>query len=240
MPLLYNSAAKTRCYGEHAPSEGGWSQIAEDSEVSGVLRFGERLLLSQSNFAVFIIHHRLHLVPLVPSAHPSSYVLAVKVKAYELRSKGRDDLIRQLDELKTELQQLRVAKRKLRERVYEQCLSPSCGGLWFAIMFDGFGGGLPSSPATSSGSSSSLTRAFGVSSKVVRKSIARVLTVINQNKKDAVREAYKDKVHIPLDIRTKKTRALRRKLTYKQSEKMTLKAKTKSQHFPLRKYAVKA
>lgn len=107
-------------------------------------------------------------------------------------------------------------------------------------MFDGFGGGLPSSPATSSGSSSSLTRAFGVSSKVVRKSIARVLTVINQNKKDAVREAYKDKVHIPLDIRTKKTRALRRKLTYKQSEKMTLKAKTKSQHFPLRKYAVKA
>jgi len=34
----------------------------------------------------------------------------VKVKAYELRDKSRDDLIRQLDELKTELQQLRVAK----------------------------------------------------------------------------------------------------------------------------------
>lgn len=31
-------------------------------------------------------------------------------------------------------------------------------------------------------------------SKVVRKSIARVLTVINQNKKQAVREAYADKV----------------------------------------------
>ena len=35
---------------------------------------------------------------------------AVKVKAHELREKGRDELLRQLDELKTELQQLRVAK----------------------------------------------------------------------------------------------------------------------------------
>ena len=37
-------------------------------------------------------------------------LLAVKVKAHELREKGRDELLRQLDELKTELQQLRVAK----------------------------------------------------------------------------------------------------------------------------------
>ena len=37
-------------------------------------------------------------------------VCAVKVKAHELREKGRDELLRQLDELKTELQQLRVAK----------------------------------------------------------------------------------------------------------------------------------
>ena len=35
---------------------------------------------------------------------------AVKVKAHELRQKNRDELLRQLDELKTELQQLRVAK----------------------------------------------------------------------------------------------------------------------------------
>ena len=39
-------------------------------------------------------------------------------------------------------------------------------------------------------------------SKVVRKSIARVLTVVNQNKKDAVRELYKDKKFLPLDIRS--------------------------------------
>jgi hypothetical protein len=35
---------------------------------------------------------------------------------------------------------------------------------------------------------------LGTSSKVVRKSIARVLTVINQNKKQAVREQFADKV----------------------------------------------
>lgn len=40
-----------------------------------------------------------------------------------------------------------------------------------------------------------------LSSKVVRKSIARVLTVINQNKKDAARTSYADKILKPLDIR---------------------------------------
>ena len=38
------------------------------------------------------------------------WLCAVKVKAHELREKGREELLRQLDELKTELQQLRVAK----------------------------------------------------------------------------------------------------------------------------------
>ena len=78
------------------------------------------------------------------------------------------------------------------------------------------------------------------SSKVVRKSTARVLTVINQNKKNAVRDVYKDKKYLPLDIRAKKTRSLRRKLTPEQAGKLTLKAKKKATHFPLRKYAVKA
>ena len=39
-------------------------------------------------------------------------------------------------------------------------------------------------------------------SKVVRKSIARVLTVINQKKKTAVREAFADKVPIPAPVLT--------------------------------------
>ncbi|WZZ42145.1 hypothetical protein YC2023_038404 [Brassica napus] len=50
-------------------------------------------------------------------------------------------------------------------------------------------------------------------SKVVRKSIAQVLTVTSQKQKSALREAYKNKKFIPLDLRSKKTRAIRRRLT---------------------------
>ncbi|KAK8948826.1 60S ribosomal protein L35 [Platanthera zijinensis] len=49
--------------------------------------------------------------------------------------------------------------------------------------------------------------------KVVRLSIAQVLTVISQKQKAALREAYKNKKFIPLDLRPKKTRAIRRRLT---------------------------
>nr|XP_018685052.1 PREDICTED: 60S ribosomal protein L35-like isoform X1 [Musa acuminata subsp. malaccensis] len=45
--------------------------------------------------------------------------------------------------------------------------------------------------------------------KVVRLSIARVLTVTSQKQKAALREAYKKKKHIPLDLRPKRTRAIR-------------------------------
>jgi hypothetical protein len=47
-------------------------------------------------------------------------------------------------------------------------------------------------------------------------------------------------VHKPLDIRGKKTRALRRKLTPEQATKLTVKGKKKATHFPARKFAVKA
>lgn len=50
-------------------------------------------------------------------------------------------------------------------------------------------------------------------SKVVRLSIAQVLTVISQKQKAALREAYKNKKFLPLDLRPKKTRAIRRRLT---------------------------
>lgn len=53
----------------------------------------------------------------------------------------------------------------------------------------------------------------GASSKVVRKSIAQVLTVINQTQKANLREAFSKKKYLPLDLRTKKTRAIRRRLT---------------------------
>jgi len=51
----------------------------------------------------------------------------------------------------------------------------------------------------------------------VRTSIARVLTVISQKQKSALREAYKKKKLLPLDLRPKKTRAIRRRLTKHQA-----------------------
>jgi len=52
--------------------------------------------------------------------------------------------------------------------------------------------------------------------KVIRKSIARVLTVFNSQSRDAVRKAYRKKEYKPLQIRLKRTRALRRALTKKE------------------------
>ena len=50
-------------------------------------------------------------------------------------------------------------------------------------------------------------------SNSVRKSIARVLTVMNQKARQNLREYYKNKKYVPLDLRPKKTRAIRRRLT---------------------------
>ena len=50
-------------------------------------------------------------------------------------------------------------------------------------------------------------------SSTVRKSIARVLTVMNQKARQNLHDFYKTKKYAPLDLRPKKTRAIRRRLT---------------------------
>ena len=50
-------------------------------------------------------------------------------------------------------------------------------------------------------------------SNTVRKSIARVMTVMNQKARQNLRELYKKKKYAPLDLRPKRTRAIRRRLT---------------------------
>lgn len=119
-----------------------------------------------------------------------------KVKAHELRSKKKDELMKQLEDLKNELSQLRVAK-------------------------------------VSGGPASKLSKI-----RVVRKNIARVLTVYNQNQKDALRKAYAGKKFKPLDLRIKKTRAFRRKLTVAQASKLTERQQKKQAYFPKRKFAL--
>ncbi|KAK8552810.1 hypothetical protein V6N12_041384 [Hibiscus sabdariffa] len=70
--------------------------------------------------------------------------------------------------------------------------------------------------------------------KVVRLSIAQVLTVISQKQKAALREAYKKKKFLPLDLRPKKTRAIRRKLTKHQASLKTEREKKREMYFPMR------
>ncbi|KAI5071321.1 hypothetical protein GOP47_0013572 [Adiantum capillus-veneris] len=72
--------------------------------------------------------------------------------------------------------------------------------------------------------------------KVVRQSVAQVLTVLSQNQKAALRTAYKNK-RLPLDLRP---RAIRRRLTKHQGGLKTLKQKKKETYFPKQKYALKA
>merc|ERR1712036_34451 len=107
--------------------------------------------------------------------------IMTKVKCYELRkqSKSKADLTKQLDELKTELANLRVAK-------------------------------------VTGGAASKLSKI-----KVVRKNIARVPTVINETQKGALRQHYAELKYAPLDLRAKKTRAIRRRLTQHESRMQT-------------------
>ncbi|KAG0059996.1 60S ribosomal protein L35 [Linnemannia elongata] len=120
------------------------------------------------------------------------------VKAYELRTKNKAELTKQLEELKQELASLKVQK-------------------------------------VAGGSAGKLTKI-----SAVRKSIARVMTVITQTQRAQLRLFYQKKNFLPLDLRVKKTRAIRRRLTKHEASVKTVKQQKKDTHFPLRKYAVKA
>merc|ERR1712096_245973 len=75
--------------------------------------------------------------------------------------------------------------------------------------------------------------------RLVRKSIARVLTVMNQNQKENLRKLFKGKKYKPTDLRPKKTRALRRRLNKTQEAAVTAKQARKMRNNPVRTYAVK-
>eukprot|EP00088_Acartia_fossae_P040416 TRINITY_DN420_c0_g1_i1.p1 TRINITY_DN420_c0_g1~~TRINITY_DN420_c0_g1_i1.p1 ORF type:complete len:124 (-),score=57.59 TRINITY_DN420_c0_g1_i1:142-513(-) len=122
----------------------------------------------------------------------------VKIKCSELRTKKKEELTKQLDELKMELAQLRVAK-------------------------------------VTGGAASKLSKI-----RVVRKSIARVHIVMAQKQKENLRKLYKNKKYKPLDLRPKKTRAMRKALTRHESSLKTDKELRRLRAFPQRKFAVKA
>jgi large subunit ribosomal protein L35e len=76
--------------------------------------------------------------------------------------------------------------------------------------------------------------------KSVRKSIARILTVHNQQQKDGLRKACAGAKYMPKDLRSKKTRAMRRALTKAERSQKTHKQKRMCAAFPKVKFAVKA
>merc|ERR1711937_872675 len=107
------------------------------------------------------------------------FIIMVRVKAHELRTKTSKELLKELDEMKSELSQLRVAK-------------------------------------VAGGAASKLAKI-----KIVRKSIARILTVYNQKMKAEARKEHKGKKYQPLDLRPKKNRAIRRALKTEQKTAKT-------------------
>lgn len=74
----------------------------------------------------------------------------------------------------------------------------------------------------------------------LRKSIARVLTVINAKQRSQLRLFYKNKKYAPLDLRVKQTRAIRRRLSPEDKARVLEKTKKRTTHFPQRKFAIKA
>ena len=76
--------------------------------------------------------------------------------------------------------------------------------------------------------------------KQVRKNIAKVLTVLSEKRIASARDAFKKKRHTPVDLRQKKNRAFRRRLSPFEKNKMTVRAQKKVQTTKQRKYALAA
>ncbi|CAB1109514.1 unnamed protein product [Ectocarpus sp. CCAP 1310/34] len=75
---------------------------------------------------------------------------------------------------------------------------------------------------------------------VVRKKIARTLTVYHQSQKQKFRDYYENRKYVPLDLRPKKTRAIRRRLNPDQLAIKTDRQQKKLDNLPRRCYALKA
>lgn len=137
-----------------------------------------------------------------------------KNRAFRLRNRTVDDLQKSLGELRVDLSKLRINK-------------------------------------VASGVASKLAKI-----KIVRRTIARHLTIVNQKQRQEIKDAFKTKAGIkkynednkthfslgnkPKELKNKLTRALRKRLTKKQSSKKLLKTLKREAAFPQRKFFVKA
>jgi large subunit ribosomal protein L35e len=77
-------------------------------------------------------------------------------------------------------------------------------------------------------------------SRHVRKAIARVNTVITQVDRTEAKAQFAGKKFLPIDLRQKKTRAIRRRLTKDEASRKTVRQQRKLYTAKPLKYAVKA
>ncbi|KAE8712144.1 60S ribosomal protein L35-4 [Hibiscus syriacus] len=176
-----------------------------------------------------------------------------RIKVHELRNKSKTELLSQLKDLKAELSLLRVAKvtggapnklskikvvrlsiaqvltviRPVDELNVQRTVHEPCGGKFVYLICKVI---------------------VGIFTSKTQENIILLsrnrwedkgLTVISQKQKAALREAYKKKKFLPLDLRPKKTRAIRRRLTKHQQSLKTEREKKREMYFPMRKYAIK-
>ena len=77
--------------------------------------------------------------------------------------------------------------------------------------------------------------------KLVRRNIARNLTILNQKERKTLSDkSHSGSVKRPIFLREKLTRAYRRQLTKHQRTKKIAKTQKKALNFPLRKYGLRA
>ncbi|KAK4686326.1 large subunit ribosomal protein L35e, partial [Tremellales sp. Uapishka_1] len=173
-----------------------------------------------------------------------------KIRAFELQSKSKTDLFEQLNELKTELGSLRVAKiaggsaskvtkinsvRKSIARVLTVINQKQRQNLK-----EFYKGKKPPAPPLPLRFSSLYADALPISlptSVSVSPSLFSLFALILWNTSPSAALSPTD---MPLDLRYKKTRAIRRRLSAKESSAITEKAHKKAIHFPQRKFALKA
>ncbi|CAD8062375.1 unnamed protein product [Paramecium primaurelia] len=123
--------------------------------------------------------------------------MSQKFKVRKLRDQKPEDLLKDLEKLKSELIQLRTVK-------------------------------------VSAGNAQKLGR-IGL----VRKRIAKYLTVINQQRRDQVKSSTKSSSKLPVDLRGKQTRAIRQRLTRSEKAQKTVRQWKRLNNFALRKFALK-
>ncbi|KAI0982067.1 hypothetical protein GJ496_011929 [Pomphorhynchus laevis] len=122
-----------------------------------------------------------------------------KVRAKDLRLKSKEELEKQLAELKQELASLRVSK----------VVGPS--------------------------KNVRVTRI-----RTVRKSVARILTIMNQMRTENLIKFYKGKKFVPKDLKPRLTRAKRRELTKFEKSRELKKVRRRARIYPVRVFALKS